>query len=139
LQQDAEAIDLDDYKYNRANITALRLVKTDSQFFKSMALNLSDYYFNNQKESDKNKILLKVNILCPFLKFVSQKNNRLFYLKTKYALMFDAVYAFATAIREAQRTLSLTSGNVSCADDRPLAVGNSLSTFVERVSHLFFY
>jgi hypothetical protein len=47
--------------------------------------------------------------------------------------MFDAVYAFATAIREAQRTLSLGSGNVSCGADKPLSFGNSLSTFVERV------
>jgi hypothetical protein len=61
--KDAEVIDLDDYKYNRANITALRFVKTDSPFFRQMSLNLSDYYFHGQKENDKNKILLRVSLL----------------------------------------------------------------------------
>ena len=55
---DVETMVLDDYKYNRANITAFRLVKTDSQFHKSISLNLSDYYFNNV--NDKSQILLKV-------------------------------------------------------------------------------
>lgn len=60
---DVETMLLDDYKYNRANITAFRLIKTDSQFHKSISLNLSDYYLNHWKENERNKVLLKVRIL----------------------------------------------------------------------------
>ncbi len=49
--------------------------------------------------------------------------------------MFDGVYAFASAIREAQKSLILHTGNVSCSDDKPLLQGSSLSTFVERVKY----
>ena len=54
---------LDDYKYNRANVTALRLIKTDSSFYKAISLNLTDYYSNNLNNNEKNKILLKVNVV----------------------------------------------------------------------------
>lgn len=59
--KDIETMYLDDYKYNRANLTALRLVKTDSSFNKAISLNLTDYYSNNLNNNEKNKILLKVN------------------------------------------------------------------------------
>lgn len=59
---DIEIMNLDDYKYNRANITAFRLVKSESEFYKKISLNLSDYLFHNWKDSEKNKILLKVNL-----------------------------------------------------------------------------
>lgn len=54
-------MNLDDFKYNRANLTALRLIKSDSSFYKTIALNLTDYYSNSlSTNNDKNKILLKV-------------------------------------------------------------------------------
>ena len=61
LFKDVETINLDDFKYNRANLTALRIIKSDSAFYKTIALNLTDYYSNNLiNNNDKNKILLNV-------------------------------------------------------------------------------
>ena len=57
---DIETVNLDDFKYNRANITAFRLVQTDSPFHKAVTFNLTDYYNTNLKDSEKNKFLLKV-------------------------------------------------------------------------------
>lgn len=61
---DAETINLEDYKYNRANVTALRLIKSDSAFYKSISLNLTDYNSISTSTSptnnDKNRILFKV-------------------------------------------------------------------------------
>lgn len=49
--------------------------------------------------------------------------------------MFDTVYAFAAAIKAAERHIpGLEGGNVSCQDDRNLEIGTKLSTFVENVS-----
>jgi len=101
---------LDDYKYNRANITAFRLIKTDSPFHKSVALNLSDYYFNNA--NDKSQILLK----------------------TKNALMFDSIFAFSAAIKEAEKHVNLYEGNVSCPQNKHLSYGSTLRTFFENVN-----
>ena len=101
---------LDDYKYNRANITAFRLIKTDSPFHKSVALNLSDYYFNNA--NDKSQILLK----------------------TKNALMFDSIFAFSAAIKEAEKNVNLYEGNVSCPQNKHLSYGSTLRTFFENVN-----
>jgi hypothetical protein len=53
-------MNLDDFKYNRANITAFRLVKTKSSFFKDISLNLTDYYSINGNHNEKSKILIKV-------------------------------------------------------------------------------
>lgn len=61
--KDVETINLEDYKFNRANITALRLIKTDSAFYKSILLNLTDYNSNNLHNNDKNKVLSKVLFL----------------------------------------------------------------------------
>lgn len=66
---DIEIMNLDDYKYNRANITAFRLVKSESDFFRKISLNLSDYFYPNWKDNEKNKILLKV-ILDVYFKFL---------------------------------------------------------------------
>lgn len=109
---DVETMFLDDYKYNRANITALRLVNTDSSFHRAISFNLTDYYFNSWKDNDKNKLLLK----------------------TKNALLFDSIFAFASAVKEAERALSLSEGNVSCNENKALKFGGQLSSYVERVS-----
>jgi len=108
---------LDDYKYNRANITAFRIIKTDSSFHKSVALNLSDYYFNNANE--KSQILLK----------------------TKNALMFDSIFAFSAAIKEAEKYVNLYDGNVSCPENKHLSYGNTLRTYFENVIsiEIFFF
>lgn len=57
---DAETMNLDDFKYNRANITTFRLVKSESEFHRKITLNLTDYLFHNWKDNEKSNILLKV-------------------------------------------------------------------------------
>ena len=52
-------MELEDFKYNTANITAFRLVKTNSSFFKEISSNLTDYYSISDKKL-KN-ILIKVD------------------------------------------------------------------------------
>ena len=48
--------------------------------------------------------------------------------------MFDTIYAFATAIKSAERSIrGLEGGNVSCPDDKHLEIGSQLSSFVENV------
>ena len=62
-------MNLDDYKYNRANITAFSLVKTYSPFYKSISLNLTDYYPVSGKDNEKTNALLFVRLrsVCPFI------------------------------------------------------------------------
>lgn len=47
--------------------------------------------------------------------------------------MFDSIFAFATAIKEAEKTLALNQGNVSCLEDKHLTYGSLLTTYVEKV------
>ncbi|CAF0986150.1 unnamed protein product, partial [Brachionus calyciflorus] len=109
---DAEIMNLEDFKYNRANITALRIVKPDSDFHRLISLNLTDYLLYNSKDNEKNKILLK----------------------TKNALLFDSIFTIAIAIKEAEQFINLNLGNVSCTNSHSLTFGGKLSSFVERVS-----
>jgi ionotropic kainate glutamate receptor 2 len=114
---DVETLDLEDFKYNRANLTSLRLIKTDSNFYRTIALNLSDYSNQISKtEFERQKILLK----------------------TKNALIFDATYTFTMAVKEAERTLTLSDGFVSCQENKPLKYGHLLNSYVERVFALCF-
>ena len=53
-------MDLEDFKYNSANITALRLVKTKSSFFKDISFNLTDYYSSSGRRNENKNILIKV-------------------------------------------------------------------------------
>jgi hypothetical protein len=48
--------------------------------------------------------------------------------------MFDAIFAFSTAIKEASKSLNLNEGQVSCVEDRPLQIGSLLPHYVEKVS-----
>lgn len=55
------------------------------------------------------------------------------YFKTRNALMFDSIFAFATAIKEAEKYVNMYDSKVSCADDRPLEVGKVLPNYLEKV------
>ena len=48
--------------------------------------------------------------------------------------MFDSIFAFSAAIKEAIKSLNLNEGQVSCVDDRPLQIGSLLPHYVEKVS-----
>ena len=47
--------------------------------------------------------------------------------------MFDSIFAFATAIKEAEKYVNMYDSKVSCADDRPLEVGKVLPNYLEKV------
>ncbi len=47
--------------------------------------------------------------------------------------MFDSIFAFASAIKEAGKSLNLNEGKVSCAEDHPLEIGSLLTHYVEKV------
>ena len=64
IKQDIETLDLEDYKYNRANITAFRIVNTNSEFFKKVSSNLTDYYKFHENGIDTSKLLIKVCFFC---------------------------------------------------------------------------
>jgi hypothetical protein len=66
---DVETIDLEDFKYNKANITAYRIVKADTSFHKYITYNLTDYYNNNWKEHGKNRVLLTVTLTLRIARF----------------------------------------------------------------------
>lgn len=47
--------------------------------------------------------------------------------------MFDSIFAFSAAIKEASKSLNLNEGQVSCVEDRPLQIGSLLPHYVEKV------
>jgi hypothetical protein len=49
--------------------------------------------------------------------------------------MFDSIFAFATALKEAEKYVNLYDSKVSCAEDRPLEVGKALPSYLEKVTH----
>ena len=132
---DVETIDLEDFKYNKANITAYRIVKADTSFHKYITYNLTDYYNNNWKEHGKNRVLLTVNFDFKNSSFfILNMNQSLIKFKTRNALMFDAIFAFSAAIKEASKSLNLNEGHVSCVEDRPLEIGSLLPHYIEKTS-----
>jgi hypothetical protein len=63
-----ELMELEDFKYNTANITAFRLVKTNSSFFKEISSNLTDYYSISDKKLKNILINVKfINHIRTFL------------------------------------------------------------------------
>ena len=135
---DIETINLDDFKYNRANITGMRLVKTDSPFYQTMLLNLNQYahqhLFKKSTQSSSSEINNNNNYYYNSPVNSLEGSFRTF-LTTKNALIFDAIYMMATVINEAEKTLNLREGHgVSCSEHRPFSHGSLLSTFVEKVA-----
>lgn len=50
--------------------------------------------------------------------------------------MFDSIFAFATALKEAEKYVNLYDSKVSCSEDRPLEVGKALPSYLEKVDCL---
>ena len=48
-------------------------------------------------------------------------------------IMFDSIFAFSAAIKEAAKSLNLNEGQVSCISNRPLEIGSLLPDYVEKV------
>lgn len=125
---DIETIDLDDFKYNRANITGLRLVKTESAFYKSLMLNISQFGAMSSSLMTGKRPLTTTHAAD------SAFDRHKVFLRTKNALMFDAVYLMSSVIREAERTLNLNEAKLSCMERKSLVNGIMLSTHVEKAS-----
>jgi hypothetical protein len=106
-----DTMNLNDYKYNRANITAFRIVKVNSPFYESISRNLSEYYINSN-ERDKSRVLSS----------------------TRNALIFDSLFSLASAIKEAEKTVNFNDANVSCINEKPLAYGRLMRGFLQDVS-----
>lgn len=49
-------------------------------------------------------------------------------------MLFDTIFILSAAIKEAEKSVDLNSGNVSCALANGLSYGKLLSKFVEKVS-----
>jgi hypothetical protein len=77
---DVQTIDMEDYKYNKANITAFRIVKSDTSFHKYISYNLTDYYNSNWKEIGKQNVLLTVNLKNIFYNRIVLRFLFLFYV-----------------------------------------------------------
>lgn len=54
--------------------------------------------------------------------------------KNRNALLFDSIFTLASAIKDAEKTINLIEGNVSCINSKSLSYGRKFGTFVERVS-----
>ena len=52
----------------------------------------------------------------------------------KNALLFDAIFTLSAAIKEAEKSLDLNEGNVSCFERKTLSYGKILSHYVENVA-----
>lgn len=134
-------MNLDDFKYNRANITAFSLVKPYTQFFKSISLNLTDYYSINGKDQERSSVLLYVCLTLLIVFFWVAVHCLKFFIfcffsifKTRNALLFDAIFTLSTAIKEAEKSFDLNTGSVSCYNKSTLSFGRHLSEYVERVN-----
>jgi hypothetical protein len=51
--------------------------------------------------------------------------------------MFDTIFAFSSAIKEAAKSLNLNEGKVSCAEDHPLEIGSLLPHYLDKVIIFF--
>ena len=120
---DIETMNLEDFKYNRANITGLRLIKTESQFYKSISVNLTNYNYPNSNLHSRKQL--------------SNSDKSRLFLWTKNALLFDSIYLLSLAVREAEKTLNLQDSSISCLENKPFIHGTMLSTFIEKVENFF--
>jgi ionotropic kainate glutamate receptor 2 len=130
---DIETIELDDFKYNRANITGLRLTKTETTFYRQVVHNLEQFMTLPQQQQ-----LLYSRTTGReegSARAAGHLNPRKMFLTTKNALLFDAIFVMSSIVKEAEKTLNLNEGGISCTDNKPLNHGTMLSTFVEKVSN----
>ncbi|KAM7341356.1 glutamate receptor ionotropic, kainate 2-like isoform 3-T3 [Cochliomyia hominivorax] len=104
---DLETFDLEDFKYNGVNITAFRLVDVESKRYQEIIEQMQKF-----PHSGLNMI-----------------EGRL-YIQTLPALMFDAVYAFATGLMALDGVHTLQLRNLSCDLEEPWNDGLSLYNYI---------
>ncbi len=125
---DIETMELDDFKYNRANITGLRFVKTESQFYNNVMHNFSSFLNTNSPNTKNHRTYANKYPQLDLMKIFRSSKN---------ALLFDAVYFISSMIREAEKTektpLNINAANsVSCTANKPLNYGSILNTLTEK-------
>ena len=112
--QDIETFDLESFKYNFVNITALRII--DSEYYRvSQILKDMEHIY----PSSHNRSVLKQSRI----------------VQIEPALWFDAVHVFAHGLQALDRSSSLRLANMSCADEVPWADGSSLFNYINAVEY----
>lgn len=112
---DIETFDLEDFKYNFVNITALRLVDTEDVSVRELLKDMESYYTKH-----KNYYFTKSKII-----------------EAEPALMYDSVHVFAIGLQTLEQSHTLRVSNISCNDEKPWDGGLSLINYINSVSILF--
>ncbi|XP_067614406.1 glutamate receptor ionotropic, kainate 1-like [Eurosta solidaginis] len=108
---DLEVFDLEDFKYNGVNITAFRLINVESRRYVEVLEHMQKLPHSG-------------------LDTVNGKP----YIQTQSALMFDSVYTFAAGLLELEKSLLLTSHNISCSKETKWSGGLSLYKYISEAS-----
>lgn len=109
---DIETFDLEDFKYNFVNITALRLVDTEDVSVRELLKDMENYYTKH-----KNYYFTKSKII-----------------EAEPALMYDSVHVFAIGLQTLEQSHTLRVSNISCSDEKPWDGGLSLINYINSVS-----
>ncbi|RWS04230.1 glutamate receptor ionotropic: kainate 2-like protein [Dinothrombium tinctorium] len=108
---DIEAFNLENFRYNFVNMTAYRMVDSDSDYVKKLLKEMEKF------QSVGQFILNKTNIIT-----------------LEPALMYDSVLALAKGLQALERGATLRPVNVSCDEENPWTDGSSLFNYVNAVS-----
>lgn len=112
---DIETFDLEDFKYNFVNITALRLVDTEDVSVRELLKDMESYYTKH-----KNYYFTKSKII-----------------EAEPALMYDSVHVFAIGLQTLEQSHTLRVSNISCNDEKPWDGGLSLINYINSVRIFF--
>ncbi|GAB6022610.1 hypothetical protein CHUAL_006707 [Chamberlinius hualienensis] len=109
---DLDTVDVEDFQYVGAEITALRLVDPKRTEVTKVV---------NEMRAAERHIVRKIGERADFT------------LKTETALMFDAVYLFAKALHDLDSSQTITIKPLSCESESPWGPGNSLINYMKVV------
>ncbi|XP_025836785.1 glutamate receptor ionotropic, kainate 1-like [Agrilus planipennis] len=109
--KDLETFDLEDFKYNSVNMTAFRIVDTETE---------------NVKEI--------LDVMEKFLPIGPAILSRKGIIRAEPALLFDAVYVFAHGLAAMNSRYTLKPVNLSCDTEEPWNDGLSLYNYIDSLS-----
>ncbi|GAB6033600.1 hypothetical protein CHUAL_013605 [Chamberlinius hualienensis] len=105
-----ETFDLEDFKYNYVNITALRIVDAEDQVVKQTIRDIEKFQPLGQHILNSSSII-----------------------QAEPALMYDSVHALAHGLQSLERSSVLRLANVTCEDEIPWNDGSSLYNYINLV------
>ncbi|KAK2148222.1 hypothetical protein LSH36_509g01058 [Paralvinella palmiformis] len=114
LHQDADLIDLEDFKYNGVNITSFRIIDPTRPEVVEI---IRDWQFQKRR-----------------LGYSPLETDRGPGFRTEAALMYDAVHLFAKALDELSGATEIRTASLSCNKGKPWAEGSSLINYMKMVS-----